>query len=648
MKHIWVKTEQKYGYKTIFRYNLKGQEDTLLISAGPYYTVYFDNQLVSYGPERTAAGYSRKREITIPAGTKEIEIIVLNYGVPSLDIDFFEPFFGAELYLNSKVISTTDDFKAYESSKYLTKSFKWSYQRGFGERFDLRNVKENELETFEVKSPIIIDGVGDTCSYNRHPLRLVKEQGFKGFDIVKVPQYIYKPEHPEFFAFDPQKDFLEVVNKGYICYEFESDIEISGLIKLNIDASSDDTKLFVVFDEYLDNGKWIYGRTSCNDLITIDVNKGKSSVTTSTAYSSKHLRVLSNKEVKVRPEIIMIQNDMIPESKNTNNKKLNVILEAARNTFMQNAVDIYTDCPGRERGGWLCDSYFTSIAERYFTGANKIEKCFLENFILGNYEEIEKGMLPMVFPGTDTTFIPNWAMWFVLELEQYYNNTGDQDLVDRAKQKVMDLAKYFEKFENEYSLLEDLHSWVFVEWSDAGTEDYVKGVSFPTNMLYSGMLKAIGNLYKENKYLDKANKVIDNINDLSFNGKLYIDNALRENDKLVPIKEHTSETCQYYALFFGLIDSPEYIHFAKNELGPLRKNQYPNIARSNSFIGNYLRFLWLKKLGEQERLEKEVIDYFYQMASYSGTLWEKNVPTASCNHGFASSIAAILDKDFRI
>ena len=83
--------------------------------------------------------------------------------------------------------------------------------------------------------------------------------------------------------------------------------------------------------------------------------------------------------------------------------------------------------------------------------------------------------------------------------------------------------------------------------------------------------------------------------------------------------------------------------FILNELGPLRnKDSHKDIARSNSFIGNYLRFLWLNQLNEIDRIKKEAADYFFNMASYSGTLWEKSVANASCNHGFASSIAPIL------
>ena len=641
MKHVWAKTNQKFEIKVYFKYRLTKDCNILSLSAGPFYTVFFDGKLVSYGPERTAEGFSRIRNIHIPKGTKEIKVLVLSYGCPSLDTDFFEPFFGAELYYKDQIVATADNFLAFESSKHDNRSFKYSFQRGFGERFNLSNINEQQLITYEVENPTLIGGIGDTCLYKEQKFNHKKEFIFKGFDSVKIPNYLKDNDHPEFYSFNVEKEFVDEIN-GYICNEYELAIEKSGLIKLKINAQEDDTKIFVVFDEYLDNGKWIFGRSSCMDLITVESNKGQNEVVTSTVYSLKHLRILTNKKCEVVPSLILIQNDTIKEIKETGNKKLDLIIKSARETFIQNSVDIYTDCPGRERGGWLCDGYFMSMAESFFAKNNNIEKQFLENFIIARYDEIEEGMLPMVFPSQESLFIPNWSMWFVLELENYFKKTNDKELVNAAKEKIYKLIHYFEKFENEYRLLENLNGWVFVEWSEAGTEDYVKGLSFPTNMLYSSMLRAAGELFRDNNLLNKAQEVASNINKLSFNGKVYVDNAVRENGKLILQKNHTSETCQYYALFFGISNDKHFIEFVKNELGPNRKDTYPEIARSNSFIGNYLRFLWLKSIGEKEKVYEESIDYFYTMASYSGTLWEKNIPTASCNHGFASSIAAIL------
>ena len=645
MKYVWVKTKEKHGYKTIFRYFTKGKEGKLLLSAGPIYSVYFDDTFVSYGPERTAYPYSRKREINIPQGVKKIEVIVLVYGVPSLDTDFGQPFFGAELYQGDNLISSTTDFKAYQSSVFLTRSFKYSFQRGFGERFDLRNITEKELEIFEVQPMKMIDGLGDLCDYKIEQFKIQHIFPFKGFDEVKLRNYLDDSNHPENRAFDLREEFLNVVQNGYSCIQCVLDEEKTGLIKIDIDSEEDDLNIFVVFDEYIEGEKWTFSRLSTNDLITINSNRGKKCVISAVPYSLKFLRILVNKNVKIIPSLILIQNDKVPPMKHTGDQKNDDIIYSARNTFMQNALDIYTDCPGRERAGWLCDGYFTSMAETFFTGENKIERKFLENFIIGEFPTIDKGMLPMAFPAQDTLFIPNWAMWFVLELEQYYRKTKDYSLLNQAKTKIYDLIKYFEGFENEYSLLEDLRSWVLVDGNDYGMGDYVKGVSFATNMLYCQMLRSVANLYKEEKYAKKAAKIQQNINKLSFNGKLYVDNAVRKNGVLEPVKEHISETCQYYALYFNITNSKDLSEFVKNELGPNNKHQHQDIHKSCSFIGYFLRWLWLKNIGENDLIKAEAVDYFHKRVIYTATVWEKENADSSCNHAFASAIAPILVLD---
>ena len=139
------------------------------------------------------------------------------------------------------------------------------------------------------------------------------------------------------------------------------------------------------------------------------------------------------------------------------------------------------DCPSRERAGWLCDSFFTARVAMDLCGHSTIEKNFLENFLLPDkFEFLPDGMLPMCYPAdhNDGVFIPNWAMWFVIELQEYLVRSGDRELVDALKPKVFALLEYFKPFQNDDGLLENLSSWVFVEWSKAN--GFVQDVNYPS------------------------------------------------------------------------------------------------------------------------------------------------------------------------
>ncbi|MBQ9151835.1 MAG: hypothetical protein IJX72_06260, partial [Clostridia bacterium] len=320
------------------------------------------------------------------------------------------------------------------------------------------------------------------------------------------------------------------------------------------------------------------------------------------------------------------------------------IYDAAIETYRANSVDIYMDCPSRERAGWLCDSFFTSRVEYALTGESKLERAFLQNFILPeSFEYIPQGMLPMCYPSDhyDKTYIPNWAMWYAVELCEYFARTGDREFVDGAKDKMYALMDFFKKYENEYGLLEKLESWVFLEWSKSN--ELTQDVSFGSNMLYVYMLDGLGKLYGDEALVAKAAALRTVINEMSMTESgFYCDNAYRRDGKLVLSGERT-ESIQYYA-FFCNIATPESHPWLWNTLvndfgyDRAEKGLYPEIWPANAFIGNYLRLDLLDRYGLTDELYDNIKGYFTYMADQTGTLWENVGSYASCNHGFASHV----------
>ncbi len=99
-----------------------------------------------------------------------------------------------------------------------------------------------------------------------------------------------------------------------------------------------------------------------------------------------------------------------------------------------------------------------------------IEYNFLENFLKPEtFRDHPHGMLPMCYPGDhyNGVFIPNWAMWFVLQLEDRMHRVGDAAFIAQFRNRVYALVDFFKQYENADGLLEYLPSWVFVEWSMA-------------------------------------------------------------------------------------------------------------------------------------------------------------------------------------
>ena len=646
MRFVWAGKRDAQNQNLKFVWQGKDMPNRLTIAAADFFRVYVNGKFIAYGPERAPAKYARLREIVL-CGAEKIEIYVSAYNVACYCCDLQLPYFAATLTRDGKTIAETTDFTCYEQTERRVDVPRYSFQRGFLEVYDYRKNNARKLQIYSVDSPRLMKSIGDTASYETVNLQPQSTDIFTGFKNRHIPWWYKKSNYqtPQTF-FNIESDFLEEVRSGYIALDYELPSMKTGFLRLDIKAE-EEVKIFAVFEEILVNGVWVFGRSNDNDVVHWIIHKGNYTVWTAEPYAIKHLKLLVKGKATVKTSIVLYENSSPSLIRVEGNEKISLLINAAETTFRQNAVDIFTDCPGRERAGWLCDSYFTALAERLFFGNNQIEQQFLENIILAETDDIDEGMLPKCFPAEQQSkddYIINWAMWFLLELEEYQKRTGDGRLAALAKEKIEKLLSFFERYENEYGLLENIEKYIFVEWSVSNSEPYICGVNFPTNMLYVMALESVSRLYGKEDLREKAERLRLKITELSYDGEFFADNAVRIDGKLTRQNENVSETCQYYALFSGCAKDNKFKKKMITEFGPLRDEQeYPHIGRSNMFIGNYLRYFWLSEEKEYGRIIDEGLEYFSKMAMQTGTLWEHDKVGigVSCNHGFAS-VAAVL------
>ena len=178
-------------------------------------------------------------------------------------------------------------------------------------------------------------------------------------------------------------------------------------------------------------------------------------------------------------------------------------------------------------------------------------------------------------------------------------------------------------------------------------------------MLYAKVLRCVAELYGDNALAEKAEKLKAVINEKAMTESgFYCDNAVYGEDGIAHLSGERTETCQYYAFYCGITspeENPILWQRMLNDFGPDRivPYQWPNftadakwkeIYPSNAFIGNYLRLELLHLYGENAKLEENIHGFFTKMANTTGTLWENDSTTASCNHGFASHVLYWMDK----
>lgn len=294
---------------------------------------------------------------------------------------------------------------------------------------------------------------------------------------------------------------------------------------------------------------------SCNNIVVWDIGKpGEYRLATFEPYTMRYFEIgalagdMEIGDVHFRS----YKNSTATAEFHSSDETLDKIFAAANETFRQNAVDVFMDCPSRERAGWNCDAYFTAPASLLLTGTTDLERLFIENQTLAEgFEYLPDGMLPMCYPSDhgDGVYIPNWAMWFVIQAEEYLARSGDRALVDALKPKIEALVSFLWKYRKSDGLLEKLPGWVFIEWSMAN--NFKQDVNYPSNMIWAQMLDVAARLYERKDLAEEAGRVRGAIIRQSWNGKFFRDHALRGKDGSLVVADDVTETCQYYAFSRG-------------------------------------------------------------------------------------------------
>ena len=631
-KPVWAKGRETERNLTLaFREVIETEnikEAYIRLTASCDYRLRVNGDFVSHGPCVAAHDFYRIDCIDLKPymkhGKNVIAIEVAGYNDDNYYLLNQPSFLQAEVEVNGKVLAATgNEFQAYDMKQRKQDVPEFSFQRPHTEYYILSANFEEWLTNPEW-------------------------QGTEAVQLVEQPTKALLPRHVEYPDYRMHDANLQKDN----VYAFECNS--SGFLGIKVKVE-EPTLLQVHFDEVLDkDGNVDSKRLICNAYIIYELQPGNYTIESFEPYTMKYVQAIVEKG-KCNIEGVYMRDycnsDVNRATFLSSNKDLNRLFEAARETFRQNALDVFMDCPSRERAGWLCDSYFSSRVAFDLSGDTQIEHNFIQNFLLPDkFKHIDEGMLPMCYPSDhpNKNHIPNWAMWFVLQLEEYLHRSGDREMIDDAKIKVYALIDYFKQFINEDGLLEKLTRWVFVEWSHAN--NLVQDVNYPSNMLYAQMLDVAGRLYGDPTLNKQAEQIRETIRKQSFDGEYFIDNAIRNKDGKLELSGEHTEVCQYYAFYTGTATPDSHVDLWKrlrDEFGPIRKqtNAYPDVRFANAFVGNYLRNELLSNEGLSEQILKETVDFYLPMVELTGTLWENMTIVASCNHGFASHIAHVLYRD---
>lgn len=669
---------EELNCQAVFRAEVGRLEGTeLRLTAAVFYRVFINGSFAGFGPARAAGGYARVDVLPMDrfAGAERNEIVieVAGYHCRALSTVLQPSFLQAELCRGQQVLACTgQDFEACISPRRLQKVERYSAQRHFGEVWDLCQpvFRPQDLCRTEILSPApallprtapypVYRDVRTAGAASRGRLvydeKLPYHTDFYSFPITdrwggfareEIPYHPYEwlQRHRQERCGGAEAFPLTLHAGDYVIVDF-GQIE-TGFFGLTARAQ-DKADAVLGFSEDGSPDVFAFTDMHVQNVIEYLLPAGERVQPLSfEPYTARYaiFAVRSGSLVLESFGMKALEHPAVAvQAPPTGSPGLDTICRSAIRTFAHNALDIYMDCPSRERAGWLCDSYFTAQTEFALTGRSDTEDAFLENYRLyrstGEYPD---GVLPMCYPSDaqdNHKFIPQWTMWYILELEQYLTLRRPDADREAFRPSVEGLLRFYRQYENADGLLEKLPSWNFVEWSVAN--DWTQDVSYPTNLLYAQALECVWRLYGDEDCLRRSAEVRRTVTEQAFDGTVFYDHAVRGEDGRLTRCPDCSEACQYYAILFGGMDMNEarWAPLRRLVTGPLagdRQGLPLPMAEINAFIGAYLRLLALLKLKEYDLTLRETERLFGQMGMETGTLWEYRQRHGSRDHGFAS------------
>ncbi|MBQ8828051.1 MAG: hypothetical protein IJZ90_02785 [Clostridia bacterium] len=708
-KAIFVQDDTKEfvvscGYRADFNADKNNADVKVKITGRSFYRLYINGEIVMHGPARTAKGYLRVDEIDIGkyvrSGNNAVAIEQISYGKPfggySNDITLedgviiFE-IFGAD---GSTLAFSSENTPCIMLKNRHKKTDRKSHCREVCEVWD---VDENYFEwrcgevfsDFNSSTEIAADFkllpremlypdmkyVQDanlaefgTFNYEReYELRFherVAEDYYKTLDGHLLKDLGSICEH----AGDIKLDYIQngvslnVKENAYLMYDFrESHV---GFVGLTVKTDKD-IRIDIVATELMDTDGTNF--LDFNTGTRLYIKAGEYSFVHFEPALARYIRLYITGEANVSITNLNILTYSYPDLREgyfmCSDDDVNRLYNAARKTLILNTLDIFMDCPDRERGGWLCDSFWTARAAALMLGDTKVEKAFIENFLLTDASLYKYGFFPSVYPNSSPGYpcdeISTWSFWLLAEIAEYVKRSGDFELVKKHKARIDAFIDGALTLKGESGLLENLPI-VFIDWSQSNNPANTRPISVPANALFAYALREYAAVMGDTVRAEIAEAMtavlkeavsVCNEKDRLPDSLTYADGKFTDNGVY-------SEAAHFTTLWSELMGTGVCGELRSrtntvklnviDKMGPAPKYRaHPNIGKSGLFIGDCVRFDMLVKLGRIETMFDELKAIFYpQLQEGPGTLWENEVieATSRC-HGFNAHVGVHLTRD---
>lgn len=286
----------------------------------------------------------------------------------------------------------------------------------------------------------------------------------------------------------------------------------------------------------------------------------------------------------------------------------NKIFDVCIDTLKLCMHEHYEDCPWREQALYTYDSRNQALAGYYAFGEFDFAKASLELLIKGVKE---KGQLNICAPTDESITIPSFSMWWILEMKEYTEYSGDMYFVDKYWHVVEKMLCEYTASMNNYIAKPPSGEiyWNFYEWSDGytGAEEKIKELRNTTvfedciyNLILYTIIKCtlwLAGLSGKKDFVDKYSELLENmkesINQTFWNEEKHLYATYKTDGELF----HYGELTQALALYNQICDGEKSEHLCNalinnEEIIPITLSysvfKYESILKHNKKYAKYV------------------------------------------------------------
>lgn len=431
-KHIWFKKDFEYT----------GGKYTIDISADDYYKLYINGQFVGMGPSPAyyfCYNYNTF-DITpfLKEGKNELRAHTLYQGLCNRYMNSGElrEGFWCRVFKDGEVVLASDEsFEYAYDQRFLPEAHWMGYKTQWAEFID---VSKSELEWH----PAVFKKYDDygMVAQRSQPCQMWK------YDNITIKKL-------------GENDWLLDMNKEISAYTIVKGHEqCNGIIGL------------YYAEELEEDGHARYNMRCMEKNFDVWYPNGKDDIESYEWRCFRYLEIKGN----IDPTQVVIMQRGYPYTKikelETDIPELKKIYEICVNTVLACSHETFMDCATREKGQYMGDMGHSGPAFSLLTGDfTAYKKALLD---IPSSAFICPGLMGCV-PGCFMQEIADSSLGFSSQILNFYNMTGDIDLVEKMLPSILGLINHFKQYEREDGLLEEVtDKWNLVAWPPNLRDNY--------------------------------------------------------------------------------------------------------------------------------------------------------------------------------